>query len=346
MLLIAVRSEGRFSDRKTKKQNWMVENMVLPWDIALEKLYPDYINSKTVSVSPLGDGHINDTFLADTGKSRYVVQRVKNTMDIESCLYNYGLYSKACEESDWYYPVWIPNAEGKMFFTDERGYHWRMYRYIAGDILNTPLDDSMLFSCGRGLAKMHAIFGSIKEKPKAVYPHLHDLKFYYDTYLKALRGCDGLTDDRDPTLEKIIDSQIEAMLNIGPDMPVVVHGDAKLANILFKDDAVIGFLDFDTIMMGSVLEDVADCIRSCCIEDGVLNKNKADMLVQGYNSAISKEQAVDAAKLPIVFDKICFELGLRYYTDAIAKEKVFKEKYNGYRLQRAHDLLGCGNKDR
>lgn len=313
---------------------------MLPGDITLEKLFPDYIYSKIVSVAPLGDGHINDTFLVETKESRYVVQRVKNTMDIEGCLFNYSLYSKVCDESDWYYPVWIQNTEGSLFYTDKNGYHWRTYKYIAGEILSTPLDEHMLYSCGQGLAKMHMIFGRIKDEPKAVYPHLHDLKYYYDTYLNAIRNSEGCADDRDVLLEKIIDSKIEAMLNIEPDKPVVVHGDAKLANILFKDGEVIGFLDFDTIMMGSLLEDVADCIRSCCIENGILNIRKADRLVQGYNSVITKEKVIDMEKLPAVFNKICFELGLRYYTDAIAKEKIFKEKYKGYRLERAHDLLG------
>ncbi|MCR4624840.1 MAG: phosphotransferase [Lachnospiraceae bacterium] len=305
----------------------------------LEDVFCKYIKNKIISACPLGDGHINDTFLADTADGRYVVQRVKSTMDIESCLYNYGLYSKVCDEADWFYPVWIRNDEGKFFYTDETGCHWRVYKYIDGEIPAVPTDEDTLYACGQGLAKMHKIFAGIKETPKAVYPHLHDLKTYYDVYLDTLASKEKCEELRDPAIEKIIDVRVEAMLGIKPDSLSVVHGDAKLANILFKDGKVIGFIDFDTIMTGSVLEDIADCIRSCCIENDVLNKKKADRLIKGYKSIMQDDQVIYMDKLPTIFEKICFELGLRYYTDAIAKEKVFKEKYPGYRLARAKSLF-------
>ena len=42
----------------------------------IEEVFPKFVKSKILSASPLGDGHINDTFLVDTGESRYVIQRV------------------------------------------------------------------------------------------------------------------------------------------------------------------------------------------------------------------------------------------------------------------------------
>ena len=305
----------------------------------IEEVFPKFVKSKILSVSPLGDGHINDTFLVDTGESRYVIQRVKSTMDIEGCLHNYGLYSKVCEDAGWYYPIWIRDDEGKFFYTDETDCHWRVYKYIDGEIINTPTDEDTLYACGQGLAKMHRIFAGIKDTPKAVYPHLHDLKVYYDVYLETLASKDMYEENRDRDIEKIIALRAEAMLGIKPDSLLVVHGDAKLANILFKDGKVIGFIDFDTVMQGSVLEDIADCIRSCCIENDILNEKKAACLIKGYKSIEPDSKAVDMDKLPLVFEKICFELGLRYYTDAIAREKVFKEKYPGYRLDRAKSLF-------
>lgn len=305
----------------------------------IEDIFFKYKNSKLLSISPLGDGHINDTFLVKTDTGKYVMQRVRNSMDIDSCLYNYGLYSDICKRSCWSYPVWIVNSEGRYFYTDETGYHWRLYSFIDGEILSGPVNDDILFSCGEGLAKMHMIFSRLTDRPKAVYPHLHDLEYYYDTYQKVLNGREIFTENRDAELEEIIDLKSSEMLAVSLDRSSVVHGDAKLANILFKAGKVIGFIDLDTLMMGSRLEDLADCIRSCCIENGTLNKYKADKMVQGYTSIATDSMISDLKKLPKVFDKICFELGLRYYTDAIAKDKVFKEKYPGYRLERARSLI-------
>ena len=62
----------------------------------------------------------------------------------------------------------------------------------------------------------------------------------------------------------------------------VIHGDTKLANIIFRDGKIFAFIDYDTIMTGSILDDLADCIRSCCIVNGVFDRDTAEMIVKGY----------------------------------------------------------------
>ena len=328
---------SKYIDSWRTQVNWVKVRFIRPMNI--EDIIFKYINGAILSINPLGDGHINDTFLVETGTGKYVMQRVKGSMDIESCEHNYGLYSRLFEDSGWKYPVWIKNSDGKFFYTDETGSHWRLYSFIDGEILEAPIDDKMLYSCGKGIARMHMILGNIKGSPKAVYPHLHDLRFYHDMYQKILKSGDFLAENRDLAIEEKISAKAVSMLSIEQDSSDVVHGDAKLANILFKSGEVIGFIDFDTLMPGSRLEDLADCIRSCCTKDGVLDKEKAEKIVQGYTDNIPEKMVSGIEKLPDVYDKICFELGLRYYTDAIAKEKVFKEKYPGFRLDRARSLF-------
>ena len=310
----------------------------------LTNICRNYTESPVLSAFPLGDGHINDTFLSDTAEGKYVVQRVGDKLDTAKFEYNYELYADILDKNGIYYPVWLKNTSGKRFFTDENGFRWRMYKYIDSEIKSVPLKIKQLFFVGQGLSKLHMTLREIKESPRAVYPHLHDLKYYYDTYVK-LRNSDELCKENiDKTIDKAIDDNIDKMLSIDPVKDSVVHGDAKLANILFKDDKVIGFIDFDTIMNGSWLEDVADCIRSCCIDDGELNISKAKRLINGYLSISDNDKMCEDIRNEMnnigdVFNKICFELGLRYYTDALAKEKYFKEKYPGYSLERAKSLF-------
>lgn len=47
--------------------------------------------------------------------------------------------------------------------------------------------------------------------------------------------------------------------------------------------------------------------------------------------------------LPAALSKICFELGLRYYTDAVSKSEIFTEKYPGYRIVNAKNLIALQN---
>ena len=93
-------------------------------------------------------------------------------------------------------------------------------------------------------------------------------------------------------------------------------------------------------MQGSLAEDMADCIRSCCMIDGKLDYASVKIFIEGYLSRafglISNE---DMNKLPDVINKICFELGLRYYTDSISEIKKFKVKYPEYRKEKARELI-------
>ena len=144
-------------------------------------------------------------------------------------------------------------------------------------------------------------------------------------------------EERDEELEKKIDDKIDAMLNVKLDTSSVIHADTKLSNILFCNGKVVGSIDMDTIMPGSVLEDIADCIRSSCVNSGRFDKEAAEQIIKGYESLSSKKEI--EKDLPQVFDKICFELALRYYTDSLSEEKYFKESYLGYNRERAKSLL-------
>jgi Ser/Thr protein kinase RdoA (MazF antagonist) len=293
-----------------------------------------FINAETRLISSNSSGLINDTFLVSSDGRMYVVQRLNRNMNADFLEFNYGLYSKACEENDWLYPKWIKDSEGDYFYTDSDEDKWRMYPFISCEILEKPLSKERLFSLGQGLARMHEIFDSIDDKPKAVYPMLHDLSHYYDEYNRVLSET---KEERDEELEKKIDDKIDAMLNVQLDTSSVIHADTKLSNILFCNGKVVGSIDMDTIMPGSILEDIADCIRSSCVYSGRFDKEAAEQIIKGYESLSSKKEV--EKDLPRVFEKICFELALRYFTDSISEIKYFKEIYPGYSRERAKSLL-------
>ena len=302
-----------------------------------EEIIHNFIDDDVLSFEPVGEGHINDTYAVTSAAGKFICQRVKGSMDAGRLLHNFELYSEAFRAAEMFFPDWIKNRDGKYFLTDENGDNWRMYPLIDGDILSAPLEKEILCACGEGLAKMHMILGKIKEKPEAVYSGLRNLKFFYDEYSKVLSGVGLVEERRDRELEAIIESKVADMLAVVPAEQAPVHGDPKLSNILFKDGKVIGFIDMDTVMLGSKLEDLADCIRSCCVTDGRLDKEAAQIIADGYASATGT--AVAPTELKRAFDKICFELAIRYYTDEVSGTGHFKEHYSGYRLEKARTLI-------
>lgn len=145
---------------------------------------------------------------------------------------------------------------------------------------------------------------------------------------------------RDKKTEKLIESLIDRFGTFTEGRPYIIHSDAKLSNVLFKDGQVIGFIDFDTITNGSVTVDIADAIRSCCIRDGKLDKEASGYLLKGYTDLCDTERAKEVKdNFQHDFDKLCFELALRYYIDAISGENYFKDKDMSYKLERARMLL-------
>ena len=303
---------------------------------SLEGICSEFLKGRFLSAEPFGDGHINDTYRVMTEDGDFVCQHVRQAMNVAVLEHNYGLYSEACDKAGWIYPAWLKTRAGKYFYTDLKEERWRMYPLIRGDVQTPPLARDVLFSCGQGLAKMHKILQTLAASPQAVYPKLHDLERYYEIYENHLCGNDLVEEQRDAAIEEKIREGIQKFRKLSLDRSKVVHGDAKLANILFQEGKAKAFLDLDTVMLGSLLEDVADCIRSCCIVDGTLDEAAAGELVRGYASeATGLIDEEEMRLLPQVFRKICFELGLRYYMDAISKDKVFKEKYPGYLLEKA-----------
>ena len=310
----------------------------------------DFLDDEILSINEFGDGHINDTILVETQSGRYVAQRIESGMDISKLEYNYKLYSEVFVNHDWLYPKWIKDKKGSFFGTDPSGGNWRMYKYLDGTVLDESViasseDDhvkDIIYSYGQGLAKFHGILRNIKEKPQAVYPDLHNLRKYYEEYLR-IKNTGAINEIfRDYDIEKQLEYLVEChiMQKSSGNIFSIVHGDPKLSNVLFRDGSVIGFLDMDTIMWGSLLDDIADAIRSCCIIDGKVSIGFMEIFMNGYTSDAPKNVVEHVDKnLHEAFAKICTELALRYYTDEISGAGYFKEKYPGYRIKRTRELL-------
>ena len=111
----------------------------------IEEICNNFISDKILNISHLGDGHINETFLLETYKDRYVLQRIAANMDISKLEYNYNIYSEAFDKNDLMYPKLIRNREGGFFYTDSDGENWRMYKYIHGDILQGVLSEEIIY---------------------------------------------------------------------------------------------------------------------------------------------------------------------------------------------------------
>lgn len=294
----------------------------------------------------IGDGHINDTFYIKGEKDEYLLQKLNAGLFGErgkAIEHNYLQYVKACEDissktEEWELPHWLKCRNGSFFCVDENHALWRMYRYIKGNMLKPPYDKGQVKACGEGLSKLHFILSQIKEKPCGVLPELHDTALYYRDYLSCRDRAPESR--RDSVLEDMIDKRAGRMTVLKLPGNAVIHGDAKIGNMLFKDGRMIAMIDLDTLMQGPRILDIADCIRSCCISEGRADAGLVKTLVTAYRDAGYVQIKDDEWKmLPQALELICFELGLRYYTDHLRGNIYFAQDCPGCNLQKAGLLL-------
>ena len=310
-----------------------------------EKIIKNYIDEPLIEVKELSGGHINETFLVEA-YGYYVLQRLDKRLYTGSLMeieHNYLQYRKACEiynsERDGLFcHEWIKNKEGNYFYTGNDGDIWRIYRYIKGDVFNEEIDASLIFEVGRGLGRLHCILNECDDIRKPyTFTHLHDINFYrkkyFDLKVPYIKRIEAL--------DRIIYDRMKEMQEITVPEGSVIHGDAKTANMVFREGKVVCFIDTDTIMPGSVYDDLADCARSCCIDgNGKLDRERLDGLLKGYEDGCKNRLTMPDRELLIRnIEKNRFVLGLRYYIDHLSEEGYFTEQYGGQRVKKALKLL-------
>ena len=302
-----------------------------------------YIDTPATDISLIGSGHINETYLVTAG-GQYILQKMNASLygrQRSVLRHNYLEYRRAVTRAgeDWLAPEWLTDRKGHFFHVDENGDLWRMYEYIPSDRpLESKSSDMNIYEIGRGLGTLHRILRGCDDiRVVETTAHLHDLRYHYDRYLEASE-----TDvARDAELDELIDLNIEYLLSLSVPRSYIIHGDAKVSNMIISDGKVRGFIDLDTIMPGSIFDDLADCARSCCLDrEGHFDADKVVHLHRGYEEgydAIFTPDAIDLLGRCLVRNR--FMLGIRYYTDYLTGGNYFGRDRSGQNLERAREQL-------
>lgn len=311
-----------------------------------------------VRLTPLGQGNINDTWLVDLADGdRRVLQRLHPTVfpDPLPVMRNLRLVTDhlatveqpgapAC-------PSLIATAAGQDQHLDASGC-WRMLTFIdRSRTLASPVTARQARETGRLLGRFHRLTAGLALNLLAdPLPGFHVTPRYLARF-DALaphpparnvleQHCfAAVTADRH--LAPILEEAREALRQ------QVIHGDPKLTNVLFAEDEdqALCLIDLDTVKPGLLLHDIGDCLRSCCNHQGeeasdpgaaAFASDLFQALLAGYwpeaghlLGQADRDLLVTAARL------ICFELGLRFFTDHLEGDRYFKVRRPGQNLHRA-----------
>ena len=333
------------------------------------------IAGRLVTVENLGEGNVNDTFLAifrtTFSEQRIVLQRINRHVfaNPEYIMQNMRVltdhvHKKLEEEADtsdriWQLPRVIPGKDGVDFVLDGEGEYWRAitliasahsygqiqsveHAYEAGFVLGQfqrVVSDLSVDLLHDTLEGFHITPGYFNKLDAALQPP--DGKTLLKSSVEAKR-CYEFVEERRAWCSILEDAKEGGELQLR-----TIHGDPKISNIMIDDASGKGtsIVDLDTVKPGLIHYDFGDCLRSCCNPTGeettdlsrvVFDMDLCEAIVKGYR--VHAKKFLTDADRKYLYDSIrliTFELGLRFFADYIAGDLYFKTRYDGHNLNRA-----------
>lgn len=326
------------------------------------------VEPTTAHWRPLGNGHINQTFLVTSGDYKFVLQKlnhhvfpnpqavVNNAVQINEFLRGQSDYAFASIAP-------IKNNDGN-YLLSARGSYWRAIEFIEH---STSVDAINDIKQAHEAANAFATFSSSLASfdPSTLTPVIdkfHDLNHRVELFEQALiNNSAGRADDIGGFVEQIKAETdfIDNVTRLVKSLPLrVTHNDTKINNLLFNQltMAPLAIIDLDTCMPGYLLHDFGDMVRTCCsnlsedatnLEDMEFKRNIYDALYQGYlTGARDVITALEIESLSIGAKLMPFLLTLRFLTDYLDGDKYFNVKHEHHNLDRAknqfklYQLLG------
>lgn len=325
---------------------------------------------EVLSAAPHGSGHINRTFLVETGNGqKYVLQKIntdvfRNTAGLMENVVNVTAYLRRKIAQSGGDPeretlTVIPTADGRYYHSDGEGGDWRVYPFIEG-LLSLDKAENTADFYESGLA-----FGRFQER-LADYPAhtLHETIPDFHNTPKRYRDFEAaVEEDRfhrvryaKPEIAFVRAHREELSvltdLQRRGELPLrITHNDTKLNNVLL--DAVtrkaVCVIDLDTIMPGLCAYDFGDAIRfgaNTAAEDEPdtgkvslsleLYEAYTEGFLQGCGGRLTPKEM---EMLPMGAKIITMEQGIRFLTDYLRGDSYYRTVRERQNLDRCRTQL-------
>ena len=320
------------------------------------------LEGRPVSVKPLGEGFINDTyvvFVDGDPDPKYILQRKNHIVfpDVPAMMDNIRkvtqhIKNKVADPLRQTLTV-IPARDGKLYYNDAEGNFWAVCLFIRGSLTYDRADTPELArQGGLGLGQFHRIVSDFHEPLAEVIKGFHNIRWRFTQWDEAVRRDAA---GRVASLKEEIgwiESRRDAMLRFwekfekGIIPTRVTHNDTKISNFLFNaaDGSLLCAIDLDTMMSSTLLCDTGDALRSYtntgAEDDPDLSKVGMSMemytaYMEGYLQAAGDFLApVEKENLAFSGLYITYEQVLRFLMDYIDGDTYYKTKYPEHNLVR------------
>ena len=324
------------------------------------------------SISQLGSGNVNDTFLVtlnrNASRSAFVMQRL-NTEVFEqpelvmSNLLKLGNHveQRLAQQPPellgrrWEVPKVLPTLDADSHWVEHQGEFWRSITHIgAATTTDVIQDDQHARELGYGIGMFHHLISDLATDELAdtienfhiapVYLAEFDLVFSRSSDQNSRRIAEAVSfiEERRRGIDVLEQACARGELKRRP-----IHGDPKINNVMIDNASgqAVGLIDLDTVKPGLVHYDIGDCLRSCCnrLGEETLDSETVSFdldlcraILEGYlsigRSFLTPE---DFRYLPDCIRLIPLELGIRFLTDHLSGDHYFRTTRPQHNLDRA-----------
>lgn len=295
-------------------------------------------NEPPLSLSKIGNGHINSTWLAEFKSDKIIIQSLNNNVfkDFQAVANNIEIISAIFNKlpySDVTIPFFFSTSDGKKSLIDDN----LMYRVYSYSENSSPKNS--IFLTGYAYGKFIRIITDNKPKKQSFIPtisNFHSFPHYFRklTMLEKESALKKLDKGIIARISSLLDTLISVFDN---DLTKrIIHNDAKADNVILGSPLTV--IDLDTVMEGYVAIDYGDTIRSLTAKNFSLDtiREVTKGYAHGLDGLLSNDEIIS------LFYGILYvtgELAVRYLSDYIGNSGYFSDKTPSMCLSRANELF-------
>lgn len=313
------------------------------------------IIDKVVSVKPMGEGLINDTFkvfVEGSDKPKYVLQRINNAIfqDVDMLMENINKVTNHLRKKGKKTLRFYPTKSDKLYYFDDTKY-WRIMDFVPDSITYQTINPHYSYLAGKSFGEFEYLLSDLQEPIGEIIPDFHNIEFR----LKQLR--DAVSEDRVGRVREVqyyLDEifKHEEKMTLGERLyregklpKRICHCDTKVNNMLFDNDGnVLCIIDLDTVMPSFVFSDYGDFLRTAAntgLEDDPnldnvdFNMEIYEAFTKGYlESTEDFLLPVEKENLPYAALLFPYMQTVRFLADYINGDTYYKTKYPNHNLVR------------
>lgn len=326
------------------------------------------IDGDIVSISPLGNGLINDTYKVVTSlkdEPSYVLQRInhaiftdvdllQNNIDEVTAHIKQKLIDAGVKDVDRKVLSFVKEkTTGKSYYFDGESY-WRVSVFIPDAVSPEVVNPESARRAGEAFGNFQSMLADIDKPLGETIPGFHSMELRLRQLDEAVKNDPvGRVAEVADLLDYVNERRdkmtfAEQLHSKGLLSKRLCHCDTKVNNMMFdsKTGEFLLVIDLDTVMPSFVFSDYGDFLRTAAStaaeDDPDLNKVKFNQEIfkaftEGYLKGADFLTDVEVSHLPEGVMLFPYMQGVRFLTDYINGDTYYKIKYPKHNLVRTRN---------